>query len=233
MSEYSETSPRTSSAEIPDILYDTFDYLAHRVVGSSAEAFGWIDRSLLPDEDKIALRVFVERFPGADFYRDDAVLLDHLEQRNAVILPPWLREIRQVLSGLGPDAQVRFDDFDIWNPRADRIDDDDEFIDLWYEDNFFGYLQEEDRDLLRNGAECYPILCVTKSVNYLLAADLSDPENRHIVDLCDEDVMDDRYAGRAGTESVFPAFKSYANMLSHIVECRTKDGTVIRARDVS
>jgi hypothetical protein len=42
--------------------------------------------------------------------------------------------------------------------------------------------------------------------------------------------MDDRYAGRPGTESVFPAFESYASMLSHIIECRMEDGAMIRAR---
>jgi hypothetical protein len=233
MPDFPETGSRTPSADIPDIMHDIFDYPAHRGVGSSAEAFDWIGCSSLPEKDKTALGVFVERFPGAVFYRDDVTLLDHLEQRNAVRLPPWLREIRQVLSGLGPDAQVRFDDFDEWCPRADRTDDDDGFIDLWYVDNFFGYQQKEDRDLLGNGARCYPILGATTGVNYLLAADLGDPQNRQIVDLCDEDIMGDRYEGRPGTESVFPAFESYASMLSHIVECRTKDGTVIRARGVS
>ena len=213
-------------------MYDTFDYPAHRVVGSSAEALDWIGRSSLPEEDKTALRAFVGRFPGAAFHRDDAVLLDHLEQRNAVILPPWLREVRQVLAGPGPESHVRFDGFDYEGPRADRTDDDG-FIDLWYEDGFTGYLHEEDRDLLRDGAACYPILCATTSVNHLLAADLGDPENRHVLDLCDEDVMDDQHAGRPGTESVHPAFASYAAMLSHVVACRTKDGTVIRARGLS
>ncbi|GAB3960563.1 hypothetical protein GCM10029978_010170 [Actinoallomurus acanthiterrae] len=231
MPDYPETDSRIPSVDIPDILYDTFDYPAHRVVGSSAEAFDWVGRSSLPEEDKAALGVFVERFPGAAFYRDDVVLLDHLEQRNAVKLPPWLREIRQVLSGLGPDVDVRFDDFDeLASPRADNTDDDDGFIDLWYGDRFLGYLQGEDRDLLMIGARCYPILGATTGVNYLLAADLNDPENRHIVDLCDEDVMDNLYDGRPGTGSVYPAFESYVSMLSHIIEFRTTDGTVIRAR---
>jgi len=232
MPDHPETGARIPSADILAIMDDTFDYPAHRVVGSSAEAFDWTGRSSLPEEDKTALLAFVDRFPGAAFYRDDAVLLDQLERRNAVTLPPWLREIRQVLAGPGPDAHIRFDGFDYLGPRTDRTDDDG-FIDLWYEDNFFGYLQEEDRDLLRSGAECYPILCATTSANHLLAADLGDPENRHVLDLCDEDIMDNRYAGIPGTESVHPAFESYASMLSHIVECRAKDGTVTRARGLS
>lgn len=219
-----------ASRSIPDIMCDTFDYAAHRVTGSADEALGWVGRSSLPEDDKAALRVFVKRFPGVAFYRDNEVLLDHVERRNAVILPPWLRQVRRVLSGPGPDVQVRFDDFDHWTPRADHIDDDGDAIDLWYEDNFFGYLQDEDRDLLRNGAECYPILCATTGVNYMLAADLGAPDDGRIVDLCNEDIMDNRYEGRPGTASVYPAFTSYASMLAHIVECRTGDGTVIRAR---
>jgi hypothetical protein len=209
-----------------DIITDEFDYAAHRTAGSSADALAWIGRSSLPDGDKVALRVFVDRFPGLVFHRDDAALLAHLERRNGVVLPPWLREIRQVLSGPGPDAEVRFDDFDDQsNPRADRTDD------LWYGDRSVGYLQEEDRDLLRTGAECYPILSATTGVEYLLAADLGDPGDGRIFDLCDEDVMDDLYGGRPGADSVHPAFASYASMLAHIVECRV-DGAVVRARDV-
>lgn len=43
--------------------------------------------------------------------------------------------------------------------------------------------------------------------------------------------MDDRYEGRSGTGSVFPAFASHASMLARIVECRLEDGAVIRARN--
>jgi hypothetical protein len=213
---------------------DTFDYAAHRVVGSRGEALNWVDRSSLSEADKGALRVFVDRFPDLAFYRDDAILLAHLELRNAVILPPWLRKVRQVLSGLGPEVQIRFDDFDDWSgPRADHTDDEDGFIDLWYGDRFVGYLQEEDRDLLMTGAECYPILSATTGVDNLLAADLRDPADGRIVDLCDEDIMDNLYAGRPGTGSVYPAFTSYASMLSHVVECRMEDGAVIRAQNLS
>ena len=224
----------SSSTGTPDIVYDKFDYPAHRVTGSAAEALNWVGRSSLPVVDKDALRIFVGRFPGLTFYRDDAILLAHLELRNAVVLPPWLWEIRQALSGLGPDVQVRFDDFDDWHsPRADDTDDEDGFIDLWYGDRFFGYLQDEDRDLLMTGAQCYPILSASTGVNNLLAVDLRDPADRRIVDLCDEDIMDNRYDGKPGTESVYPAFASYASMLSHIIECRLKDGAVIRARHLS
>jgi hypothetical protein len=234
----SDAGSRDSAGGILDIMYDTFDYAACRETGSAGEALNWVSHSSLLEPDKAALGTFVERFPEIVFYRDTAVLLDHLERRNAVVLPPWLRVIRQVLSGPGPDAQVRFDDFDYsGSPRTDRTGDDGD-LNLWYEDNFFGYRQDEERDLLRSGAECYPILGAGPSANnvsvgYLLAADLGNPDNQHIIDLCDEDIMDDLYADRPGTESTFPAFESYARMLSHIVECRAADGTVIRARTVT
>ena len=223
--------PGPSPAGIADILHDTFDYPAYRVTGSAAEALDWIARSPLPEADKDALGVFVDRFPGLAFYRDDPALLAHLELRNAVALPPWLREARQVLSGPGPDVQVRFDDFDDRrSPRADDTDDQDGFISLWYGDRFFGYLQGEDRDLLMSGAGCYPILSAATGASYLLAASLRDPADRRILDLCDEDIMDNLHDGTPGTASAYPAFTSYASMLSHIIECRSQDGTVIRAR---
>jgi hypothetical protein len=222
-----------ASGGIDDIMYDTFDYAAHRIIGSADRVLARVADSSLPEADKAALRAFVGRFPTIAFHHDDEILLDHLERRNAVVLPASLRRIRQVLSGPGPEVQVRFDDFDQWTPHSDITDGDDDVIGLWYEDNFFGYLQAEDRDLLRNGAECYPILSATTGVTYVLAADLAHPDDVHIVDLCDEDVMDDRFAGRPGTESVFPAFSSYASMLAHIAQCRMPDGTVIRARSLS
>ncbi|WP_327086338.1 hypothetical protein OIE66_28910 [Nonomuraea sp. NBC_01738] len=214
---------------IQDILYDTFDYPAHRETGSAAQALRWVEHSALPEPDKAALRAFVGRFPGLTFYRDDETLLAHLERRNAVTLPPSLREIRRTLSGLGPDAHVRFDDFDDWrSPRADHTDDDG-YLDLWYEDRFAGYLQDEDRDLLMTGAACFPILSATTGVEYLLAADLRDSAGGRVVDVCDEDIMDNLYDGKPGTDSVYLAFESYARMLSHVIECRTNDGTLIRA----
>ncbi|WP_171162936.1 hypothetical protein [Streptomyces sp. I05A-00742] len=100
-------------------------------------------------------------------------------------------------------------------------------------DRFLGYLQDEEHNLLRNGAECYPILGSETGVNYLLAANLGTPDDANIFDLCDEDIMDACHAGTSGTGYVFPAFTSYASMLSHIVECLTEDGTVIRARGLS
>ena len=127
--------------DVMDVMDDTFDYPAYRVTGSAAEAVTWVESSSLPTADKAALRVFVARFPGLTFYRDDAALLAQLEVRNAVALPPCLREIRRTLSGPGPDVQIRFDGFDGFDdgrgPRADRTDDDG-FIDLWYGDRSFG-----------------------------------------------------------------------------------------------
>ena len=230
MSDRTDLDPSASATGISDIIHDAFDYPAHRVVGTCAEARAWVDNSILPARDKSSLRSFVERFPAAAFYRDDSVLLDHLESRNEVVLPQSIREVRQVLSGLGPDAEVRFDDFENnLSPRADHVDDDDGYIDLWYGDRFSGYLQDEDRDLLRTSAECYPILCATTGVNYLLAADLRDSGDGRVIDVCDEDIMDNRYDGIPGTESVYMAFESYARMLAHVVEYRMADGVVIRA----
>ncbi|WP_219470975.1 hypothetical protein [Nonomuraea rhizosphaerae] len=232
MSEDPEAGSGFPSAGIQDFVHDAFDYPAHRVRGSAAEALDWVEQSSLAEIDKAALRVFVGRFPGIAFYRDDAALLDQLERRNAVVLPSWLREIRQTLAGPGPDVEIRFDAFDdSRGPRADRTGDDG-FVDLWYGDRSAGYLQDEDRELLMVGAGCYPLLSATAGVEYLLAADLRDSSNGLIADLCDEDIMDDLHEGGPGVESGCPAFESYASMLSHVIECRMRDGTVIRGRSL-
>lgn len=45
MPDHPETDARTPSAGILAIMDDTFEYPAHRVVGSSAEALDWTGRS--------------------------------------------------------------------------------------------------------------------------------------------------------------------------------------------
>lgn len=216
-----------------EILGDEFDYAAHRVVGSADDARSWIERSALPEEDARALHRLIDRFPGLTFYRDDLAMLDHLEWRNKVALPQWLLTVRQVLAGPGPNVKVRFDGFD--NERVRRMGrmTSDGPLPPLYKDRSFGYLEEEDRDLLMGEAGCYPLLSASTHVEYILAANLADPEDPRIVDLCDEDIADAVSAGDPGVDHVRPAFDSYARMLSRIAECHLLDGTVVRARGLS
>ena len=122
--------------------------------------------------DKHTLRTVIDRFPTVMFYRDDATLLDHLERRNEVTLPGWLRQARQTLAGPVPGVRIRFDDFDHLGPFSDTRAEDG-FLKMTYGDHFVGYTQDEQRALFLDEAGCYPILSATNGVQYQLAASLT------------------------------------------------------------
>lgn len=192
----------------------------HRIIGDAATAASWIEDSMLPGEDKAALRQFVGRFPSLGFAREDNALLGHYEA--AVTLPPWFRASRSTLAAIEPYSRLRIDAFRFdGSPR--------ETPGIEYYGISPGYINEEIRELLFNQAHVYLIGQWWTTDRSCLAIDLENPEERRIFEFAMDDLIDDDIAGRPLRESLNPVFASYADLLGHIVEVRLPDGDIVAA----
>lgn len=197
-----------------------FDLSKHRVRGDSSEAASWVRASSLPDEDKEKLLSFISHFSGLTFFHEDDELLDHVESIDRVKLPSWFRQLRKVLAFVDPPMQVRFDDYEHLLPRSDDIED------AWYAFDL-GYGDEEQRELFLEKAGCYPIGDWVGTGYSYLAINLWDDSDRRILEFAREDLLDNVLNGKPARASVRAAFDSYSRMLSHIVQGRLQDGTLV------
>lgn len=193
------------------------------ITGDAVAARAWIEKSVLPDEDKAALRRFVDRFPSLTFVREDDAALSRHEETDEVTLPPWFRDTRSTLTFTVPGAQVRVDGFR-WNdsPRADDQED------RWYEVEP-GYVNEEDRETMFDLANLYPIGQWFANNRSYLAVDLADSHDRRLLEFSLEDLWDAEANGEPLRESVFPAYFSYADFLGHVLAVKLPDGGIVEA----
>lgn len=199
-----------------------FSFDAHRTVGDSTVAVGWIAASRLPAEQKVHLQRFVDAFPSLGFFKEDDGLLDHLEEADQVTLPTGLREVRKTVAFVEPPMLVRVDDYRYLTPRSDIVEK------VWY-DIRLGYADEEQRELFHDEAGLYPIGSWRGTNRSYLAVDLQDPDDERVFECASQDLIDNSIDGRPVRDSVYPIFDSYAEMLAHIVEGRRPDGTAVEA----
>lgn len=194
------------------------------ITGDAAAARSWIEESGLPDEDKAALRRFVDRFPSLTFTKEEDTALSCYEATDEVTLPPWFRETRATLAFTVAGAQVRVAGFR-WDdsPRAD------DQADHWYEVEL-GYVNEENRETMFDLAHLYPIGQWFANDRSYLAVDLADPTDRRILEFALEDLWDDEANGEPLRESTFPAYASYADFLGHVVAVKLPDGGLVEAQ---
>lgn len=191
----------------------------------ASTARSWINDSTLPDDDKAALRRFVDRFSTLDFDRDDDDALRGYEETDKVALPPWFRDVRATLAYVTEGALVRVSAFRFdESPRAD------EQADQWYE-IAPGYINDENRETMHDLAQLYPIAQWFANDRSYLAIDLADPDDHRILEFAIEDLWDDEAKGEPLRESTFYAYASYADLLDHIVAVRLPNGTVIEAEE--
>ncbi len=159
---------------------------------------------------------------------DNAALLDHVEQRDQLTLPRWFRDQRQVLAFVAAPAAhhgalVRFDDFDQLGPRSDTLDR------IWYAIELDGYRDDEQRELFLDQAASYPIGQWPHTDRSFLAIHTADLDDPRIYEFAAQDLLDNVLDGGAARDSVYPAFDSYARMLSHIIEVKGAGDQVIAA----
>lgn len=190
----------------------------------ASTARSWIASSTLPEEDKAALNRFVDRFPALDFARDDETALRRYEQTDEITLPPWYREVRATLAPVAGGAQLRVGGFS-WDesPRAD------EQAGHWYEVTP-GYVNDEDRDTLRDLGRLYPVAQWFASYESILAVDLDNPDDHRLFEFALEDLWDDEAKGDPVRDTTYFAFASYSDFLDHVVAVKLPGGDVVEAR---
>lgn len=194
--------------------------------GDAEDAVAWVTGSALVERDKERLLTFVRRFPALAFVRDRPGMLKRLERRDEVRLPAWFHGVRAVLRSVEPLPEVRFDgfdDFDDFSPRIDYVDE------IWYSLEL-GYLGEGQRSLFVEKTRVYPIGEWEETDRSYLAVRLDDTGDGRILEFAAPDLRDNLAEGKSPNVSVRPVFDSYASMLSHVVEVRLPDGTVVAAR---
>lgn len=208
----------------PDQPRSLFAYERPYTQGTADEARTWVISSGLPEETKNALLRFINRFPKQLFYKQKVKLLEDIEAKHRVKLPEWLRAIRQTLADVnyGKLVWVKFDEFDGWSPRSDEIDE------IWYMVGLTGYANDEQRDLLINGA-LFPIGDWIETGRSTLAIKLDDPQNQQVYEYTEQDLWENLSDGFPVFESARVVFNSYAEMLGHIVALRLENGEIIEA----
>jgi len=201
------------------------EYLKYIERGDSETAQGWIAVSSLPKRSKELLTRFVHRFPTVEFYREDAAFLDAIEREQGVVLPPWLRTIRQTFAYVLPDhpyydVRARFDRSK--HPIFDREDHDQ----LWYTIGVRGYDNGEIRDTLEEieGLRLFPIGIMLETGISWLAVNLADPTDQRVYEFNLENLSDNKHNGVPLARSVYPMFDTYAEMIAHIVGLEVMEG---------
>lgn len=200
---------------------DTFDYDAHRILGTSSDAAAWVAQSSLAAAHQRLLQQFIARFPSLMFFKDDQAVLDHVEQRNQVALPPWFRAQRQTLAFVAPPVLAQIDDFDRLGPRSDTLDE------IWYEFDLYGYRDDEQRELLFGKAASFPFAEWPFTDRSFLALHTADHGDERIYEFAREDVLDCVLNGEPPRDGLNVAFDSYASMLSHVIAIKDAAGNVI------
>jgi hypothetical protein len=194
--------------EAPDLS----ELASRRVLGFAKQAKEWIASSALSEPDKAALDTFVMRFPNMIFYRVTKAANDRREQLSNLKFPVGYRALRETLDGWWPQTwlapPVQFDAFDdSSSPRASRV------TSYVYSLGYRGHGADQRAQMLAAGFIC--VGWSTEEPNSSLALRLDgDPT---VYEYSREDISDAISEGEDVTASIYPAFRSYAAMLGHIV----------------
>ena len=203
------------------------------IVGDSRAAREWVQGSALPEATKKPLLCFIDRFSGLEFYKESAAAITSIEEREAVMLPQWLREIRQTLAYVMPNRYIRVRFDRSMHPGLHHSDG------MWYRLGLLGYYNSENRDTLDliEGVQLFPIGNVIETMESSLAVNLADDADRRIYEYNIEDLWDDHYDGKPLRESLYVTSYSYADLFGHIVSIEQMGeggvGRIVRRIDAS
>ncbi|WP_326733623.1 hypothetical protein [Streptomyces sp. NBC_01022] len=190
--------------------------------GSGEDALSWIRNSELNSEQRAHLVAFVNRFPSMTFTKANFEFLDSMEFEHQVTIPNAVKKMFTALLLVDDFPEFRVDDYTYWTPRTDNMHP------IWYASTW-GYANEQERNSFLQ-ANMFPVAQWADTGLSSLAINVSDGQDTKIYEFTGEDIVDDIQSNNSPDSSVFPAFTSYTELISHISELRFPDGTLIHAR---
>ena len=199
-----------------------FDFESHRDFGDRDEARGWITA----DDDagrRTSLLQFIDRFPGAIFFREDDTFQNMVERYGGVTLPMWYRSARKVLAGVLPErtAEYRIDRFEGGSPRVSSLSE------IWYRPRFENY-ESDEGPVLRDTVRVYPFAYWPVQKRSILSVWLDDVQTG-VHEFGEPDIFETLRLGKPPRASLYRVYSSYAAMLAHIAAFKLPDGTIINA----
>lgn len=187
---------------------------------NSGSAIERIETSSLDNAVKEKLIEFVNCFSTLNFCRKSLESIAHFEESQQVKLPDWLSTILQNLSHIESIERVsaKFDSFDGWSPRSDRLDE------LWYTLYLRGYADAEEREFLQSieDLSMFPIGEVWGTGESTLAVNLNEEIDQGVYEYNFEDLLDNAFDGSSTSASIRKIFDSYADMFSHIIAIKVE-----------
>jgi hypothetical protein len=208
---FSEYASRIATPDLSELAKS-------HTLGSSADAEQWIVAAAMADADKADLTRFVKRFPDVPFYFSSEALIERETKGEKFPLPAWYRTQRTTLDGWRPNdpyAAVRFDGDDLG-----AIPSKDYYLGL------YPHASEYADKLIAAGFA--NVALSVQDPQAMLAMSLKDGDLQ-IYSYSFEDVSDAVSEGRDIAASFYPAFRSFASMLGHIVGLIPKDQDPILA----
>jgi hypothetical protein len=202
-----------------------FDFESHREFGDRDEARRWLAAE--DDAQRRALLMrFVDRFPGAVFFREDEAFQAMVERIGGIALPAGYRRARTILAGAFPERSAEFR-VDRFAGNSLRMTDLSEHR-IWYRAQLEDYNTDEG-PVIRDIVRVYPFAAWPIRKGSILAVALDAPQDL-IYEYDEWDLFDPLPRDQRPRESVFRVYSSYAELLAHIVAFKLPDGTVIDAR---
>ncbi|WP_338932839.1 hypothetical protein WEB32_31070 [Streptomyces netropsis] len=171
---------------------------------------------------KSQLNTFVQRFPSMTYARGSDEFLEFTERTNRVHISDSFRSIFNALILPGDFPDFRVATYTHWTPRTDNTHP------IWYTGDW-GYANDQERSSLLQ-AHMFPVAQWVETGFSSLAINISDDTDSKVYEFTSEDILDDIRGNLSPDSSVFPAFSSYPEMISHIIELRLPDGTLVQAR---
>lgn len=201
--------------------------LARRTLGFADDARRWIAESTLSREDKADADRFVRRFGGLKFYRSSEEVVERFAGLYQLDPPRSYRTMTTVLDGwLAPHdrSPVRFDRFEGGSPREDSV------AERPYSLGLSGYSADLENSAAVRGAGFVVIGRSSQHTSALVMR--TGDEDQRIYELDEQDIDDAIAAKRDIARSIYPVFRSFAAMLSHIVSVHPRGGEPIAASEL-
>jgi len=193
---------------------------ANQTVGDYHQAQGWVDTSQLPTSTKESLLRFLRKFPTLSYYK--------LDRAGTQQEPEWLRIVSETLCGFMPNTLVwvQFDRFG--HPSSREL----ALRDIWYHRMFTTEASSEYKRILLGQHQLLVMYSWLETLGSMLAVKIGDVDDHNVYEFDYGDIaMSTESDGVIPQESVSIVFKSYTELLDHIVAIRLEGGEIVRAKE--